>query len=152
MVKKKLSRSKNEKEEVEKVNQEQVKKVKEKDSEELPPFPPPRKGDLSGLTNSEEVEEEEVEEEGEFEAVDIEELCRDFSNVPFEIAHILNPKIKPLSQKEKKLIGKPLSRVIVKHDLQRLAKDEIVLVIFLGFAILARVKDLKKDEEEVEKK
>lgn len=123
---------------------EKLEKTKEA-KEALPPFPPPPKGKesrFSPMSSDEEVE------ELDFEAIDIEEFSRDIINVPFEIWHIVNPGVDPLSEKEKKLIGKPLSRVIVKHQLQKYAKDEFVLVAFLSFAILGRLRKSKKKEPE----
>jgi len=110
----------------------------------VPPFPPPPKGKESLFSPMNGSEEEPVD----FEAIDIEDFCRDIINVPFEIWHIINPSVEPLSAKEKKLIGKPLARVIVKHELQKYAKDEFVLVAFLGFAILGRLKKSKGDSPE----
>ena len=112
-----------------------------KDREDLPPFPKAKKGvDTSTGSLTEE-------EETDFEAIDIEEFCRDLANIPFEIAHIIKPSIKPLEPKEKKLIGKPLSRVIVKHNLDKMCKDEFVLIALLGVVILKRVRQAREPEE-----
>lgn len=76
--------------------------------------------------------------------VDLEEICSDIVSLPFEVWSILKPGVTPLSETEKKLIGKPLSRIVVKYDVARFMKDEILLCGFLGFSILKRVK-VKKD-------
>lgn len=118
--------------------------LEEEEKRELPPFPPERKGkrDLFSPVISEGEEGE-----GDFEAIDIEEFCKDIANIPFEIWHIVNPEVEPLSAKEKKLIGKPLSRVVVKYDLQKYAKDELVLFAFLSFSVLGRLKKSKRSPE-----
>ncbi len=118
----------------------------EEERSKVPPFPPPPKGTESHFSPMSSETDEPVD----FEAIDIEEFSKDIVNIPFEIWHIINPNIEPLSTKEKKLIGKPLSRVIIKHELQKYAKDEFVLVAFLSFAILGRLKKDKGDSPEKE--
>jgi hypothetical protein len=72
--------------------------------------------------------------------IDLEEICSDIVSLPFEVWAVLKPDVKPLSDAEKKLIGKPLSRIVVKYDVTRFMKDEILLCAFLGFSVLKRVK------------
>ena len=113
---------------------------------DLPPFPPEVKSKKSLFSPS---ISEDAEGEPDFESIDIEEFCKDIANIPFEIWHILKPDIKPLSAQEKKLIGKPLSRVVAKYELQKYAKDEFVLIAFLSFSVLSRLKK-KEDSSERE--
>ena len=75
--------------------------------------------------------------------LDLEEICSDIVALPFEVWSILKPGVNPLSDAEKKLIGKPLSRIVVKYDVARFMKDEILLCAFLGFSVLKRVKVAK---------
>jgi len=136
------------KEKVKKLSEKQSKKDPQKESkkdpkfqlaedqeENLPPFPPKdqKVGDISSESPGGESEEE-------IDDILLEEVCKDFVSVPFEIWHILKPSVLPLSDKEKTLISKPLSRVVQKYDLQKYAKDEFLLAGFLGFAIIKRAK------------
>jgi len=75
----------------------------------------------------------------------ITEVCKDLICIPFEIWHVLNPKVNPLSDLEKKHISKPLAKVAMKYHVDRLMKEEIMLFTFLGFAILQRAR-IKKDD------
>ena len=63
----------------------------------------------------------------------------------------MKPGVKPLTDTEKKLISKPMARVMLKYDVQKYAKDEFLLLGFLGFAVMKRVKDSKKVEDEKDK-
>jgi hypothetical protein len=75
--------------------------------------------------------------------LDLEEICGDIMALPFEVWAILKSGVKPLSDIEKKLIAKPLSRIIVKYDVTKFMKDEVLLCAFLGFSVLKRVKVTK---------
>jgi hypothetical protein len=68
------------------------------------------------------------------------DICRDIISIPFEVWAILKPAVKPLSETEKDLIAKPLSRIAVKYDLAKFMKDEILLFGFLGYSVLKRIK------------
>lgn len=120
---------------------EQSKKAKES----LPPFPPGPK-DLSGRTNFE--EEEEL---PDFEALDIEDFCKDLVGATSEIAHIINKKIRVCDEKEKKIIGRPLSRVIIDHELQKYAKNEFLLLAGLTYVVYKRVREVKAADNSPEK-
>lgn len=71
---------------------------------------------------------------------DLQEICRDLVSVPFEIWAILKPGVQPLSDTEKNLISKPLARIVVKYDVARFMKDEILLLGFLGYSVIKRVR------------
>lgn len=116
----------------------------QKEKEGLPLFPPPGKNEdiSSGL----QMEESEETGESDFEAIDIEEFCKDVVNIPFEIWHILNKNVQPLNAVEKKLISRPLSRLVKKYNLGDYAKDEIVLIAFLGTSIYSRLQKPKPEE------
>ena len=124
--------------------------AKEEERRELPDFPaPPKRG--SGDRFSPAISEGE-EGEADFEPLDIEAFCKDAVNVPFEIWHILKPQIETLSANEKKMIGKPLSRLIVKYQLQKYAKDEILLLAFISFSVVSRLRQTEDSpEKEVSK-
>jgi len=108
--------------------------------EDLPQFPPKntKTGEFSESPGgSNEVETDDVV---------LEEICSDLIAVPFEIWHLLKPVVPELTSKERTLIGKPLARVAQKYDVQKYMKDEILLVGFLGFSIIRRVKIGKKHD------
>ena len=118
----------------------------EEKEQTLPPFPLKNQKDLSsGFPGGDSEGGEE-----DFSDLDIEEVCKDIVSVPFEVWSILKPSVKPLTETEKKLIGKPLSRVMVKYDVAKYARDEFLLLIFLGFSVSKRIKDSKKVEVEDE--
>lgn len=118
---------------------EKKKKPEKKTKKSLPSFPEelkrsenleePTKETSSGLGNGNDQDK-----------IDIEEICGDIVALPFEVWAVLKPAVKPLSEVEKKLIAKPLSRIVVKYDVTRFMKDEILLCAFLGFSVLKRVK------------
>lgn len=119
-----------------------VKEKEKEEKEELPPFPIPEEEEKSPIPSPEDsipgISNEDHEEY-------ITEVCRDLICIPFEIWHVLNPKVNPLSELEKKHISKPLAKVAIKYEVDRLMKEEIMLFTFLGFAILQRAR-IKKDD------
>lgn len=106
--------------------------------DQLPPFPERNGGMMSDSLSG----------TGEDEVDDgiLEEICSDLIAVPFEIWHLLKPEIPELTINEKKLISKPLARVAQKYDVQKYAKDEILLFGFLGVSILRRTRMTKKND------
>lgn len=141
-----LKKTKPEKKE-EETGQEKMQSKKD----ELPPFPEPKKNEEDfGRGQDEKVSDrvEDDELEGDFDAVDLDELSRDIAGVPFEIWAVLKPGVKPLTEKEKKLIGKPLARVLSKYDVAKYAKDEFLLMAVVGFSIMSRLKDSQKKEDD----
>ena len=120
---------------------EEEKKQKKKGKEnKLPEFPKEEtKGGIPGIS------------EDEPEEVVLEEICRDIIAIPFEIWHLLRPGVEPLSEKEKDLIAKPLSRVAQKYDVGRYMKDEFLLIAFLGFSVIRRTR-VKKDDSDDNRK
>ena len=124
------------------------------EKDDLPPFPKPKKNEEAdfGRGIDEEVSDRiEDEEEGDFDAVDLDELSRDIAGVPFEIWAVLKPGVSPLTEKEKKLIGKPLARVLSKYDVAKYAKDEFLLMAVVAFSIMSRLKDSQKKEKDERK-
>lgn len=109
-----------------------VKKQREMSKmKDLPPFPE------EGMKESRFTlgdEEEEIDSET------LGAICEDIISIPFEVWAILKPGTEPLSSAEKKMIAKPLSRIVVKYDVAKFMKDEFLLIAALGFAILKRVK------------
>lgn len=124
--------------------------IPEEEKSSLPPFPnkDAKKGEY--LTSSS-PNGGKLEDEPDFSDVDLEEVCKDICSIPFEVWSILKPGVKPLTDTEKKLISKPMARVMLKYDVQKYAKDEFLLLGFLGFAVMKRVKDSKKVEDEKDK-
>lgn len=126
-----------------------VKQKEERPEENLPPFPK-REEDISTGLSMEENQETEGED---FQPLDIEDFCQDMVGAAVEIGCIFMPKLTPLDAKQKKLIGKPLSKVIVKHKLDKACKEEFVLIAAVGFVAYKKIhemqvvkKDDKKDE------
>jgi len=117
----------------EKAKKQELKSPKKKTDKSLPSFPEDLKaigspGVESGTTTKEIIDTE------------LEEICRDIIAIPFEVWAILKPEVTPLSEVEKKLIGKPLSRVLIKYDIGRFMKDEVLLLGFFGFSVLKRLR------------
>jgi len=75
---------------------------------------------------------------------EIEEVCGDVIAIPFELWGIFKKGVEPLSEKEKKGLGKPFARLAIKYHVQDYMKDEFYFLFILGVAISKRVK-VKKD-------
>jgi hypothetical protein len=119
-----------------------MEKKKAKKKKGLPDFPPenlrPR------IQEAEEEEKKETKGSGpgtsEDENGNIQEICRDLIAVPFEVWAILRPGVEPLSDPEKTAISKPLARIVIKYDVARYLKDEFLLLAFLGYSVVKRLK------------
>jgi len=121
-----------------KPEEKEIEEEKETTKEGLPDLPGPEK-----KSEEEDSGKESYRPGSEISGVELEEVCRDLVAIPFEIWHALKPKIEPLSETEKKRIAVPLARLAVKYDIERFAKDEILLFAFLAYSISKRV-DIKK--------
>ena len=125
-------------------------KEKKKTSKSLPDFPPLEqisRNQIGGAETPEGAEKKGDSIPGtseDIESEDIEEICKDVVSGFFEIWAILKPGVPPLSETEKKLIKKPLARIVIKYDVARFMKDEFLLIGLLGFSVLKRLK-VKKD-------
>lgn len=73
-----------------------------------------------------------------------EELAGDLIGFPFEVWHILNEAALPLSDKEKRIVSGPVTRIIEKYELQKFAKDEILLTVYLAGMVYGRVRAIKE--------
>jgi len=80
-------------------------------------------------------------------STDLEELCGDIVSVPFEVWSILNPKVSPLTEIEKKAVSKPISRLVIKYNLAEYAKDEIYLAIILSGITFKRLHQAKPEKK-----
>jgi len=89
--------------------------------------------------------EEELSGGGEPEDEALQEILIETIAIPFEIWHMRNPRVSPLSEEEKAVIKKPLTRVIKKYGLDEYASDEIILAVVLGGAVFKRVNESKKN-------
>jgi len=67
--------------------------------------------------------------------------------VPFEVWSILNPKVSPLTEIEKKAVSKPISRLVIKYNLAEYAKDEIYLAIILSGITFKRLHQAKPEKK-----
>lgn len=111
---------------------------------ELPPFPGSEKevGYPNSLIGDKAVAE----------SPDVQELAKDLVTAGFEIANIINPKIRVLDEKEKSDLGKPLAKVVVKYDLGKYLSylsyvDEMMLA-YHGIKIVAvRIKEVKEAKD-----
>lgn len=109
---------------------------------ELPPFPGSEKevGFPTSLTSKE---------PNAADSPDVQELAKDLVTAGFEIANAINPKIRPLDEKEKTDIGKPLAKVVAKYDLGKYLSylsyvDEMMLA-YHGIKIVGtRIKEVKE--------
>lgn len=116
-----------------------VKNKGDRPEENLPEFPGREAKDFS-VSPGGEPEQEPLTE------VDVEEVCGDIIAVPFEIWGMVKKGVEPLSPKEQKLLGKPLSRLVVKYNVEQYMKDEFLFILLLGMVITKRVKAVKKDD------
>ncbi len=89
------------------------------------------------------MEDEEARED-DFEPLDIEDFCQDMVGAIVETGCIFLPRLTPLDAKQKKLIGKPLSRVIVKHKLDKACKEEFVLIAAVGIVAYKKIGEMRK--------
>ena len=150
----------NESKEVEKKGEEIIRKTKAKGKgtgseklatketrEEVPPFPKAKPGVDTGTGS---LETEEVE-QSDFEVLDIKDFCQDLVGMIGDVARIFVPKLTPIDATQRKLIGKPMSKVIVKHKLDKLCKDEFLLIGAITYVGYKKIQELKKAEG-VEKK
>ena len=60
-----------------------------------------------------------------------EELAGDLIALPFEGWHLINEAADPLSETEKARLAGPFARILEKHGLGKIAKDEIVFGFYL---------------------
>lgn len=136
----------------EKPTPEQLKKVKKNPPrEKKPPFPfPPEEPEKEDSSTGSPMEEKEIEEE-DFQPLDIEEFCQDMVGAAVEIGCIFLPKMTPLDPKQKKLIGKPLSKVIIKHRLDKACKEEFVLIAAIGFVAYKKITEMQTVKKEEKK-
>lgn len=117
--------------------------------EQVPPFPPAKKG-VATSNGSLTEESLKTEEESDFEAFDIKEFCQDLVVMVGDVARIFVPKLTRIDDTQKKLIGKPMSKVIVKHKLDKLCKDEFLFigaVVYVGYKKITELKKLEEGEQ-----
>jgi len=75
----------------------------------------------------------------------LEEILVEAISVPFEIWHLRNSKVSPLSEEEKIIIKKPLTRIVKKYGLDEYASDEVMLAVVLGGVIFKRINEAKQN-------
>lgn len=119
---------------------------------EKPTFPP-REGKETKISEKKDSgpgpeisEETEKEIEVKFEIV---EVCGDLLEAGFGIWHAANPNVPPLDPKRKELIKKPLAKVAQKYGFDRLAKQEVILLVLLGREVFERLKIKQQVGEDV---
>ena len=153
-----MKKLKNENGKVDKAGEEVVQKTKskdkgtgseklatEKEKSQVPPFPKAKKG-VDTFDGSLTEENQEIE-ESDFEAFDLQDFCQDFVGFIGDVARIFAPKLTPVDATQKKLIGKPMSKVITKHKLDKLCKDEFLLIGAITYVGYKKVQELKKVDE-----
>lgn len=71
------------------------------------------------------------------------ELCADVIKLPFELWHVAVPPVEPLADSYAMQLAKPFSRIVDKHGLGKYLKDEVILLIGLGTAVIPRIQQTK---------
>jgi hypothetical protein len=75
----------------------------------------------------------------------LEEILIEAISVPFEIWHLRNSKVSLLSEEEKVIIKKPLTRIVKKYGLDEYASDEVILAVVLGGVVFKRINESKQN-------
>lgn len=112
---------------------------------EIPPYPE-EPGKASSFTDRIPAEPGQTEQAV---VVDIKVLGGDLVRAGFQVANLINPKIREASEQEVRNIGLPLANVIEKYNLVQYAKylnytQEVTLAFNLLKAIQVRVKEVKE--------
>lgn len=133
-------------EEPEKITEEQKEELNKKD---LPEF---REREAKKSQQEPEPESPEKEEESgpgsdDDDVFDFEEICRDLSDMPFQIWCILNPNVPPLAEKEKDLIAKYVLRTAKKYKIKKYMRDELLLLAVVGYSVMKRI-GIKKNVDD----
>jgi len=81
--------------------------------------------------------------------IDTKELSKDLVGAAFDIAHLVNKKIRVATEEEKVNIGEPLAKIIDKYDLTKYAKyfsyvDEFRFLYSTVQAVTIRMKEVKE--------
>ncbi len=132
--------------EPEKITEEQKEELNKKD---LPEF---REREVTKSPPEPEPESPEKEEESgpgpdDEKIFDLEEVCRDLADMPFQIWSIKNPNVPPLAEREKDQISKYLIKFAVKHKVAKYLKDELMLIAVIGYAVMKRAR-IKKNVDD----
>ncbi len=117
-----------------------VQDKEEKPEDLLPKFPPKNAKESSEFPGGE-AEPEVLTE------IEIGEVCEDIIALPFELWGVVKKGVAPLSEKERKNLGKPFARLVLKYKVQAYVKDEFYFLFILGIAISKRLEFKKKDAD-----
>jgi len=134
---------KNKREEPEKITEEQKEELNKKD---LPEFREREPRESQKIPPEKEKEEESGPGPEDDEIFDFEEICRDLSDMPFQIWCILNPNVPPLADKEKDLIAKYVLRTAKKYKIKKYMRDELLLLAVVGYSVMKRI-GIKKNAD-----
>lgn len=72
-------------------------------------------------------------------------VCEDIIALPFELWGVVKKGVAPLSEKERKNLGKPFARLVLKYKVQEYVKDEFYFLFILGIVISKRLEFKKKN-------
>ena len=118
--------------------------MKKQNQTEMPPMPN-AKGESS--LDSPSISSETISEPQEPEIVSA-ELAGDIIALPFEVWAQFEPdEVREailLSQKTKDFLGGPVSRILTKHGLGEIAKDEILVITILSLHTFSAMRAVKK--------
>lgn len=136
-----------------KKNREEPEKITEEQKEELNKKDLPEFREREARESQKEIppEKEKEEESGpgpeDDDVFDFEEICRDLSDMPFQIWCILNPNVPPLADKEKDLIAKYVLRTAKKYKIKKYMRDELLLLAVVGYSVMKRI-GIKKNVDD----
>jgi hypothetical protein len=111
---------------------------------------PPYKGEESQEENlSQSIKEPRILPVDEKININTKELSRDLVGAAFDIAHLVNKKIRVATQEELTNIGEPLAKIVDKYDLTKYMKyfsyvDEVRLIYATFNAVKIRAEEIKK--------
>lgn len=127
----------------EKITEEQKEEINKKD---LPEFREREAKEQQEISPEEEKKEDSGNGDDD-EIFDFEEICRDLSDMPFQIWCILNPNVPPLADKEKDLIAKYVLRTAKKYKIKKYMRDELLLLAVVGYSVMKRI-GIKKNVDD----
>ena len=80
-----------------------------------------------------------------------EDLAADLIGLPFDLWAQFEPEevheAIVLSEKTKSFLGGPVSRIMTKYGLGKIAKDEVVVIVALSVHTFSAVRAIRKDRE-----
>jgi hypothetical protein len=119
-------------------------RIIDQDSQGIPPMPTGEKAEVPESSSPSTISES-----SETQAPAVSEaLAGDLIALPFEVWHLIQPPVDPLSEFEKTQLAGPFSRILEKYGLGKIAKDEIVLGFYLTAIVYGRIKAVREAKKQ----